>query len=347
MVLTAGITPDADLQKLLDDTNAVTNKTRFVRVEINSDQTNLVLGGTAPNSGDTDDKEFDAQLQNVFLPDAPQFLLFQKDDHLWMLIAYIPESSKIRDKMLHASSVGSLKKAFQSARISHELTINCASDMRWAYIYKQHFDINPAELMSDREKIKATAIADEEEARAAAIKAQAVHRSVMGGVIGGGMNFPFNSAATDSISRFQAKEVNYCRYKLEISSETIVLDEASSVSADELSRAIPTTCATFNLYRFIHADEEHIIFAMCMPSGVKLSIKEKMLNASCKNGTMATLSANGVDVQHNLEIDSGDELCERDLVNRVAPDTNDNKGFVKKVKGPGRRAPRKNPQASL
>ena len=70
---------------------------------------------------------------------------------------------------------------------------------------------------------------------------------------------------------------------------------------------------------------------------MQLSIKDRMLNASSKNATISLLKEQGVEIQHCLEIDSGDELCEKDLINRVAPEVQDNKGFVTKPRGPGRR----------
>ena len=59
------------------------------------------------------------------------------------------------------------------------------------------------------------------------------------------------------------------------------------------------------------------------------------------------LKENGVEIDHALEIDGGEELCEKDLINRVAPETKDNKGFVTKPRGPGRRGTPRKPAGSV
>jgi len=346
MVLTAGIVPDEALQTALNDTSAITNKLRALRVDINEDFTHLVLGATAPSGGNVDSIELDSLLPQVLLPESPQFILYQRDDHSWLLINYIPETAKVKSKMLHASSVRSLKEAFGENRVSHEINITLEKELKWAYIHKQHFDINPEELKSSHEKIKDQAIRDEEEARQAQILAHNERRGQnplmgSGSSSGGGVSFPFSDEASGSIMQYNSGVLNYCRYKLDIKTEVVQLEQASTCAPDDLRDNIPTTCATFNLYRYIHNEQAHNIFAMCMPSGVSLSIKERMLNASCKNGIVATLGSHGVEINQNMEIDGGDELSETNLKNRVAPDNSASTGFVKKARPVGRR-PQKN-----
>lgn len=344
MALSANILPNPELQNLLDETKSLTNTTRFIRVNLSAKNNSLILSETAPNTGEPDEEEFTTNLEKVLKPDTPQYILFQKDDKLWIMISYVPDSSSRTEKMLYASCMGSLKSSFNSGRISHTFTINDDSEMKWSYFRKQYFEINKEELMSVREKALAESRVGEEESRREAIQAQAnlvqrLNTQNTGG--GGGVTFPFSDEAKQAINDYLDDSINYCRFKLHIKTETVNLDQTGKTfTPAEMTKTIPSDCITFNLYKFIHESETHNIFAFCRPNAMQLSIKDRMLNASSKNATISLLKEQGVEIGHCLEIDDGEELCEKDLINRVAPNLEDKKGFVTKPRGPGRRGAR-------
>jgi len=341
MALTANILPNLELQNLLDETKSLTNTTRFIRVNLSAKNNNLILSETAPNTGEPDEEEFTTNLKKVFKSDTPQYILFQKDDKLWIMISYVPDSSSRTEKMLYASCMGSLKSSFNAGRISHTFTLNDDSEMKWSYFRKQYFEINKEELMSVREKALAESRVGEEESRREAIQAQAnLVQRLNTQNTGGGVSFPFSDEAKQAINEYLDDTVNYCRFKLHIKTETVNLDQTGTFTPAEMTKTIPSDYITFNLYKFNHESENHNIFAFCRPNAMQLSIKDRMLNASSKNATISLLKEQGVQIGHCLEIDDGEEMCEKDLINRVAPNLEDKKGFVTKPRGPGRRGGR-------
>lgn len=333
MVLTTGIVPTPSLQETLNETSSVTSKTRFIRAEINSSFTACDLGCTHPSSGETDNKEFDNNIQHVLKEGCPQYIYYKKDDRRWIIINYIPEGLQPKQKMCYASSMEAMKEAFDPSRVSHTVTVNCREDLTWESIFKMYLDhSDKMNLLSESEKRKMQALRDEEDARSAQIKARENNPMKMNSGPAGLM-FPFTEEAQTAIrlkvktwlfififdsfatffqlllliSSYEANQKNYCRFKIDTKKEIITLHESSSnATCDSLAQSIPNTCATFNLFKFVLQEEDkedtHNILALCVPMGIQLPIKEKMLNASCKNGITSALQDKGITIHQNARV---------------------------------------------
>ncbi|CAH1969573.1 unnamed protein product [Acanthoscelides obtectus] len=84
----------------------------------------------------------------------------------------------------------------------------------------------------------------------------------------------------------------------------------------------------------------HSIFIYSMP-GYSCPIKERMLYSSCKNPLTDTITILGLEIAKKLEIDSGDELTEKNLYDEVHPITNLHRPKFAKPKGPANRGPKR------
>ncbi|CAH1969572.1 unnamed protein product [Acanthoscelides obtectus] len=85
-------------------------------------------------------------------------------------------------------------------------------------------------------------------------------------------------------------------------------------------------------------DEEVFIYSM---PGYSCPIKERMLYSSCKNPLTDTITILGLEIAKKLEIDSGDELTEKNLYDEVHPITNLHRPKFAKPKGPANRGPKR------
>ena len=61
----------------------------------------------------------------------------------------------------------------------------------------------------------------------------------------------------------------------------------------------------------------------------------------------SSLESQGIVINHNLEIEGGDELAANEMMNMACPPEEVDRTFVKKARPGGRRAPRKNPAVAL
>ena len=70
---------------------------------------------------------------------------------------------------------------------------------------------------------------------------------------------------------------------------------------------------------------------MCMPSNAGLAVKERMLNASCRNGLINTITGSGIELHQSPQIDGSSEVSLSELNRLVAPVEASGTGFVKKT----------------
>lgn len=315
MVLTAGIKPDESLSKIFDQSNSITNKIRFICLKIKPDGSATTLYKSCNSSGKPDNEEFDFNLVNVFDPNDSQVIFYELDDKSWLQILYLPDSAKVKDKMLYASTLGSLKESFGVTRVSDSFTVSSTHEMRWFKIQKDHLDKGDKnDLLSEKEKAIINCQRQEETARAYLVKNQPA------GIQSGALDFRLSPEAEQAIgSDFVNGFKNFVVLKLDVQNEIINLVQSynfseSDLAAGKLSQAIITDSASYNLLKFGHAGTDYNIFFMCMPSNAGLKIKEKMLNASCKNAMTGRINNYGIRLDHNLEIDDGSEVANAELI---------------------------------
>lgn len=342
MVLTAGLSCEESLRDFLESTKSVTNKVRLISVVINDAYDRLVLSQQANSNAQTDDVEFDQNIGQVFAPEKPQYILYETDEKNWLQILYLPEgSSSSKDKMVYASSQASLKQDFGERRISEQFTVNRPEEMRWSKIKTDHLEKgNKEDLLSPYERSLNQAKADEEAARSA-YKKDGTH-----GVQSGALNFNLDAGATSAVADFAQGNVNFVTLKLNVKKEVFecVLSEKVE-DYSEVEGKVSNEAATYNLLKFVHESGSYNIFFMCMPSNAGLAVKERMLNASCRNGLINTITGSGIELHQSPQIDGSSEVSLSELNRLVAPVEASGTGFVKKTVGrPGRPGNRPRPR---
>lgn len=71
------------------------------------------------------EKDYAKFVEPLIEENTPCYIFFRSDVHTpmgyeWLLISYTPDTAKIRDKMLYASTKATLKKEFGSTHIKEE-----------------------------------------------------------------------------------------------------------------------------------------------------------------------------------------------------------------------------------
>lgn len=71
-------------------------------------------------------QDYDKMISPLLEPDIPSYILYRLDTKTplgygWMLLSWIPDSAKIREKMVYAGTKNTLKNEFGSAHINEEL----------------------------------------------------------------------------------------------------------------------------------------------------------------------------------------------------------------------------------
>ena len=186
--LVSGIRPSEELLKAFGE--ARNGSVRFLKVQI--EDTSMVVKTSVDIKGDekSDFEDVGAALEE----DVPCYILFKMDSTTkegWLLANWVPENTKVRLKMLYASSRETLKKELGSAAITAEI-IAAERDEITYQAYQSAVVVNEAErlsLMSETERaLKHTANTHVE--TGIPTKASYVH----------GVKFPMSDEARDAIA---------------------------------------------------------------------------------------------------------------------------------------------------
>jgi twinfilin len=138
----------------------------------------------------------------------------------WVLLAWIPDDCKVRDKMLYSSSREDLKRSLGLGYFAGEYYANSRSDLTWAqfvdYIGRERTD-GPL-TMKEQLILEEKALTHSE---SHSTKATAM----------GALPFQLSAAVIAALAQLQAGEVNWVEMSLD--QETVELAAAKEVDAKE------------------------------------------------------------------------------------------------------------------
>jgi len=296
---------------------------RYVKVVIRDES--LVPDGTEPLTSDTqaDFRKVSALLK----PKTPCYVLFRLDSqntlgYQWLLLAYVPDGSTVKDRMLYASTRDSLKKQLgKSYFVSTDLYGTEASEFTWeAY---QDTLIKPAVAAP----LTVTEMQYHHEASAEVHHGHAreyVHS----------VRFPLSSDATDALNALATKNHNFVQLSIDAERETVELVAAKRVRdvpglTSELSRSEPR----FTFYRFTHNFKgeslDNIVFIYSCPDTAP--VKQRMLYSTVKAVVTGAAEDARVIVERNARIEVTDpgDITEEYLVEVLHPVKEVKKGFAR------------------
>lgn len=130
---------------------------RVIIIEISKEE--LVLKSSEPANGSANE-DFDTLTSKLSETQAALVVFCLSDNATgesgksWMMLAWVPDGCKVRDKMLYSSSREDLKRILGLGRFSAEYSANCIEDVKWdlfqAYLKK---DENNHDLLTESERL--------------------------------------------------------------------------------------------------------------------------------------------------------------------------------------------------
>ncbi|XP_001367830.1 twinfilin-2 isoform X2 [Monodelphis domestica] len=304
---------------------------RLIKVVIEDEQ--LVLGAfREPAQGW--EQDYDAAVLPLLDEGQPCYILYRLDSHnaqgfQWIFIAWSPDSSPVRLKMLYAATRATVKKEFGGGHIKDELFGTVKDDLSFSG-YQKHVSscAAPAPLtMAERElqQIRINEVKTE-------ISVESKHQTLQG------LAFPLQPEAQQAIALLKQKKVNYVQLKLDLERETIELVHTNPTEVADLPKRVPQDSARYHFFLYKHSHEgdylESVVFIYSMP-GYKCSIKERMLYSSCKSRLLDSVEQDfQLEITKKMEIDDGAELTAEFLYDEVHPKQHAFKQAFAKPKGP-------------
>jgi len=304
---------------------------RFLKAQIVNDEivpiTTLDVGGSEAEDMDKIPGYLDAT--------SPAYILFRQDEkgprgYLWILMCYVPDKAKVREKMTYASTRSNLKKQLGSSNFSTEI-----------------FGTVPGDF--DQKGYKAFLAMQKAETPLTVGERQSAAEREQGLFVGGastayvhGVAFPVEQSATQALQGLLSGSHNYVM--LAIEGESITLAGTKTVDIDDLSAQVPNDQARFHFFRYDHNHEgedlRSIVMIYSCPDGSNNTksapVRQRMLYSSSKANIENILTSLGGKCDIKLEVNSGSEVSSEGIHNQLHPPKEEKKEAFAKPKGPTR-----------
>lgn len=331
-----GISASDDLKEFLAE--ARDGHLRVIKISIENEK--LELSNSERPSG-TWEQDYDHLVLSQCEDKQPCYIMYRMDSknnqgYEWLFIAWSPDFSPVREKMLYAATRSTMKTEFGTGIIKDELFGTVKEDISLSG-YKKHLVSQSAQAPltaaeQELQQIKESEVRTD-------IHIDTKHETMKG------LQFPISEDAAHCLVDFMEEKVTYVQLKLNLEEESIELADSDNISIKQLPSKVPTDTARYHLFAFKHSHEGDYlnskVFIYSMP-GYKCPIKERMLYSSCKNPFISQLEHTlKLNIEKRLEIDDPSELTEDSLYDELHPKKNIATMKFEKPKGPQRKGPKK------
>ncbi|KZV69454.1 actin depolymerizing protein [Peniophora sp. CONT] len=302
MASISGISLSSDLSSALA---SLDESTRFLKISIRDEQ--LVPDGSHSAKGRLPDDL--PALESLLVDNVPAYVLARLDNGAgWLLIDYVPDGSRVRDKMLYASTRGALTRSLPSPP-SDTLYATSKHDLSPTSYAAHLTHLNAPKPLSAREK-------EMEEVKAAERAAGFgnTRPSASPGAFGGsGVGLQWDNALEEAVKALgEADGEGVVTAAIEPGSEKLVYVEAADVSADELGSKVSSTDPSFAFFNYTSGSQPQVVFIYTCPSSSP--IKHRMLysaGAASVFSTAKSLLPPGRLASRKLETSDPSELSSK------------------------------------
>ncbi|XP_011814228.1 PREDICTED: twinfilin-2 isoform X2 [Colobus angolensis palliatus] len=221
---------------------------RLIKVVIEDEQ--LVLGASQEPVGRWD-QDYDRAVLSLLDAQQPCYLLYRLDSQNaqgfeWLFLAWSPDNSPVRLKMLYAATRATVKKEFGGGHIKDELFGTVKDDLSFAG-YQKHLSscAAPAPLTSAERELQQIRINEVK----TEISVESKHQTLQG------LAFPLQPEAQRALQQLKQKMVNYIQLKLDLERETIELVHTEPTDVAHLPSRVPRDAARYHFFLYKHTHE--------------------------------------------------------------------------------------------
>jgi len=311
------------------------NNKRAIKALIKDHQ--VVEVASTPISSNTWEHDIEV-VQQHFEKDAACYILFRLDSqgptgYHWVLMCYVPDLAKVKEKMIYASTRSNLKQQLGATYFTDEIFGTVPGDFSKKG-YEHHITSKKVEApLTEQEQIK--------------------HQEKTSGEIysGGqssyvhGVAFPVDEKAIQAMKDLAGGSVNYVQISIDCDKERILLDHTATIGGfGDLAEQISITEPRYHFFAYAHqyegADTTSFVFLYSCPDGSKNTksapVKMRMLYSSSKANVSNLLSAANAQIGAKFEINAADDVTEEQIFEALHPKkAEQTKTFAKPIR-PGK-----------
>ncbi|MBZ3877665.1 Twinfilin-1 [Sciurus carolinensis] len=212
-----GIQASEDVKDIF--ARARNGKYRLLKISIENEQ--LVIGSCSQPSNSWD-KDYDSFILPLLEDKQPCYILFRLDSqnaqgYEWIFIAWSPDHSHVRQKMLYAATRATLKKEFGGGHIKDEVFGTVKEDVS-LHGYKKYLlsQSSPAPLTAAEEELRQIKINEVQ----TDVGVDTKHQTLQG------VAFPISREAFQALEKLNNRQLNYV--------QLIEIDNGDDLTADFL-----------------------------------------------------------------------------------------------------------------
>ncbi|KAI9057859.1 actin depolymerizing protein [Trametes sanguinea] len=327
--------------------------TRFLKISIENES--LVPSHSVAPSG-TLEEDLD-KLTDILEDNVPAYVLVRLDDPPteWLAVYYVPDTAKVRDKMLYAATRNTLTKSLGSAHFTDNIFATSKADLGSEAYAKHRRHVAAPPPMSAREKEMEAVKAAEREAGGRSYEGSRARQNH----VGQGVGLKWSNEAEDAIKDMgAADDSRLVVLSIDPATETLLLSSTQEIEVSALGSALPASDPAYAFFAWPHSitspPRREIVPIYSCPSAspvrhrmlyssavlsVVRDVKE-LLNAT---GSTSTLAARKVETSDPSELDEKYLISELGLAESGGPaqgapaEVSDNKPKFARPKGPGRK----------
>lgn len=312
---------------------------RVLKIVIDDEQLTV---GTTRKASKSWDQEYDSLVLPLLEDDMPCYIVYRLDScnnqgYEWVFLAWTPDRSSVRHKMLYAATRATLKKEFGGGHIKDEIFCTTKDEMTLSG-YKKYLTSQaaPQPLTAAEQELQQIKLNEVQTDISVDTKLQTLQ----------GVAFPIHKDAVAALQHFRDKRINYVQLEVDSEQEVIRLCSTEPTEVKDLPMRIPKESPRYHFFLYKHSHEgdylESTVFIYSMP-GYACSIRDRMMYSSCKNTFINMVEKNfQIEIEKKLEIDNGEELTPDFLYEEVHPKQHAHKQAFAKPKGPaGKRGVRR------
>ncbi|KAK6087984.1 actin monomer binding protein [Seiridium cupressi] len=323
-------------QELNDQFNNLLSDVSIFGLLVTIQNEQLVPLTTLPSKG----SDFTANLSSLsshLQPNEALYILLRRRPSPpgLLAISYVPDSAKVRQKMLFASTRLTLVRELGSEHFAESIFATTPEELTAAGFAKHEKHAELAAPLTEEERtLGEVKRAEAEEGRGTGVRE--IHLSK-------NMNMPVDADAVAALSEMARGEGSgIVTLKINPSTEVVELLPNSSTpsSVDELVQSIDDKEPRFTFWRYkhVHGGEEQspALFFYTCPAAAGKSIKFRMMYPLMKRAVITTAESEcGLKVEKKFEVEEPSEITEKSILEDLHPQAEARQGF-RRPKRPGR-----------
>jgi len=308
---------------------------RWLKLRIQDTQ--VVLDRTHPLS-DSLAQDYDV-LHDSTEENEPCYFVFRLDtqrediqSYEWLIILFVPDKCKVREKMLYSSTVDGVKRDLGSANFAGDYHVSTKkelhySDFNWTHKSQRH--IHNKDMYTEEELVKKQIVNEEVSSYDTGPTRSGVH----------GVDIPFKPEVEQALRDLSEGSAQLVSLKIDLETETISLaQKEDSLEADDVGKNLPPTEPRFNFYAYRHQfeGEDHVSIFFIYWCPIKSKVKGRMVYSSSKSTVQVKATQLGLKVEKAIEISEPEDVTAKILYEWAHPAQAENIVVYNKPKRPGK-----------